>query len=72
VVIELDRFDADGEYEEMVAIYSGDRGPLRWLLWRAAADEIIVQPLMGRRMRSPSIVEAIEMFLSPQLMPGSD
>ena len=73
VVIELDKFDEDGEYEEMVAIYAGDRGPLRWLLWRPAADEIIVQPLMGRRIRSPSVVEAIEMTLSPQLMvPGAD
>jgi hypothetical protein len=68
VVIELDKFDVDGEYEEMVAIYAGDRGPLRWLLWRAATDEIIVQPMIGRRVRSPSVAEAIEITLSPQLV----
>ena len=68
VVIELDHCDPDGEYEEMAAIYA-DRG---WLLWRAA-DEIIVQPLMGRRSRSPSVAEAIETILSPQVMtPGGE
>ena len=64
IEIELDHCDADGEYEEMVAIYARDSHLLRWLLWRA--DEIIVQPLIGRRIHCHSVAEAIE-TISPQL-----
>ena len=64
MVIELDHCGAEGEYEEMVALYArGDR-LLRWLLWRAG--EIIVQPLIGRRIHCLSVAEAIKV-LSPQL-----
>ena len=64
MVIELDHCGADGEYEEMVAIYARGKHLLRWLLWRAG--EIVVQPLIGRRIHCPSVAEAIE-ILSPQL-----
>jgi hypothetical protein len=62
--VELDYCDADGEYEEMVAIYAGGNHVVRWLLWRAG--EIIVQPMIGRRIRCPSVAKAIE-ILSSQL-----
>jgi hypothetical protein len=62
--VELDHNGPDGEYEEMVAIYTSDSHQLRWLLWRT--DEIIVQPLIGRTVQCPSVAEAIE-ILSPQL-----
>ena len=62
MVVELDHGGTDGEYEEMVAIYARDN--LRWLLWRA--DEIIVQPLIGRRIHCSSVAEATE-ILSRQL-----
>ena len=67
MVIELDHCGMDGEYEEMVAIYTKDGHLLRWLLWRT--DEIIVQPLIGRTVRCPSVAEAIE-ILSPQQHSG--
>jgi hypothetical protein len=64
MVIELDRCGADGEYEEVVAIYARNNRLVRWLLWRA--DEIVVQPLIGRRICCSSVAEAIK-ILSPQL-----
>jgi hypothetical protein len=64
MAVELDHRGADGEYEEMVAIYAKDSHVLRWLLWRT--DEIVVQPLIGRTIHCPSIADAVEM-LSPQL-----
>jgi hypothetical protein len=64
MVIELDHCGADGQYEEMIAIYARGKHLLRWLLWRAG--EIVVQPLIGRRIHCPSVAEAIE-TLSPQL-----
>ena len=64
MVVELDHRGADGEYEEMVAIYAMDSNALRWLLWRT--DEIVIQPLIGRTIRCPSIADALEV-LSPQL-----
>jgi hypothetical protein len=57
MVVELDHCGADGEYEEMVAIYTRDGNQLRWLLWRA--DQIIVQPLIGRTVHCPTVAEAI-------------
>jgi hypothetical protein len=64
MVIELDHRGADGEYEEMVAIYEKDNHVLRWLLWRT--DEIVVQPLIGRTIHCLSVADALE-ILSPQL-----
>ena len=64
MVVELDHRGADGEYEEMVAIYAKDSHALRWLLWRT--DEIVLQPLIGRTIHCPSVADAIEV-LSPQL-----
>ena len=67
MVVELDHRGADGEYEEMVAIYAEGSHVLRWLLWRT--DEIVVQPLIGRTIHCPSIADALE-ILSPQLRSG--
>jgi hypothetical protein len=64
MVVELGHRGADGEYEEMVAIYAKDSPALRWLLWRT--DEIVVQPLIGRAIHCPSIADALE-ILSPRL-----
>jgi hypothetical protein len=64
MVVELDHRGADGEYEEMVAVYAKDSPVLRWLLWRT--DEIVVQPLIGRTIHCPSIADTLE-ILSPQL-----
>jgi hypothetical protein len=66
MVVELDHHDADGEYEEVVAIYAKD-SRLRWLLWRSR--ETVIQPLIGSRILCPSVAEAIE-ILSPQLHSG--
>jgi hypothetical protein len=72
LAVELDHCGADGDYEEMVAIYAKDSHQLRWLLWRT--NEIIVQPLIGRAIHCPSVADALE-ILSPQLrtaMEGCD
>ena len=61
--VSLDYCDGDGEYEEMVSICARD-DVVRWLLWRAG--EIIVQPMIGRRIRCPSVAEALKR-LSSQL-----
>jgi len=68
LVVELDHCGAEGEFEETIAIYAKD-SRLRWLLWRS--NEIVVQPLIGRRVHCPSVAEAIE-ILSPQLHSGGD
>ena len=68
MVVELDHHDADGEYEEVIALYAKD-SRLRWLLWRSG--EIVIQPLRGARVHCPTVAEAIE-ILSPRLHGGSD
>ena len=60
MVVELDHCGEGGEFEEMVAIYGRGNHLLRWLLWRA--DEIVVQPVIGRRIQCPSVAEAIEIL----------
>ena len=67
MVVELDHHDAEGEYEEVVAIYAKDNR-LRWLLWRSG--KIVIQPLIGGRVHCPSVAETIE-ILSPQLHSGA-
>ena len=64
MVIELDHYGFDGDYEEMIAIFERGSHLRRWLLWRTV-DGIIVQPLIGRNVRCFDVTEAIEMLGKP-------
>ncbi len=62
MVVELDHCVEDEEYEEVVAFYAPDSRLRRWILWRAA-DEIVVQPLIGRGCRFTSVADALESLI---------
>ena len=62
--VSLNYCDPDGEYEEMISICARGDHAVRWLIWRAG--EIIVQPMIGRRITCSSVTKAIE-ILSSQL-----
>jgi hypothetical protein len=59
MVVELDHIGADGEYEEIVALYASDNGSRQWHLWRSP-DDVVVQPIIGRCSRFRSVNAAIE------------
>jgi hypothetical protein len=59
MVVELD-YTAEGEeYEEVLALYPRDSAFRRWMVWRGAND-VVVQPMMGRASRYASVAEALE------------
>ncbi len=62
MVVELDHCVEGEEYEEVVAFYGRDSQLRRWIIWRTSA-EIIVQPLLGRSCRFPSVAEALETLI---------
>ncbi|HEY7578093.1 MAG TPA: hypothetical protein VH855_10890 [Acetobacteraceae bacterium] len=59
MVVELDHCVEGDEYEEVVAFYAPDSQLRRWIIWRAA-NEIVVQPLIGRSCRFGSVADALE------------
>jgi hypothetical protein len=62
MTVELDHCVEGDEYEEVVAFYAKDSPLRRWILWRSA-DEIVVQPLIGRSCRFRSVVDALESLI---------
>lgn len=59
MVVELDHCVEGDEYEEVVAFYASKSRLRRWILWRSA-EEVVVQPLIGRSMRFACVADAIE------------
>ena len=59
MVVELNHWAADSECEEVVVVYAKNNCSRRWHLWRSL-DSVIVQPLLGKNTRFPSVAEAIE------------
>jgi hypothetical protein len=62
MVVELD-YSAEGEeYEEVLALYPQESAFRRWMMWRGVGD-IVVQPMMGRARRYPSVADALEALI---------
>jgi hypothetical protein len=61
MVVELDHCVEGEEYEEVVAFYAKDSLLRRWILWRAPC-EIVVQPLLGRSSRFPTVTDALALL----------
>ncbi len=59
MVVELDHCVEGEEYEEVVAFYAPDSQLRRWMIWRAA-NEVVVQPLIGRSCRFGNVADALE------------
>ncbi|MEJ0017115.1 MAG: hypothetical protein WDN25_11230 [Acetobacteraceae bacterium] len=59
MIVELDHCVEGEEYEEVIAFYASDSQLRRWILWRGAQD-IVVQPLIGRSCRYRSVADALE------------
>jgi hypothetical protein len=62
MAVELDHCIEGEEYEEVVGFYTADSPLRRWILWRAAG-EAVVQPLIGRSRRFPSVAEALDSLM---------
>jgi len=58
IAVELDHWVDGEEYEEVVAAYPQDSRLRRWIMWRAA-NEVVVQPLIGRGRRFASVAQAL-------------
>lgn len=59
MVVELDHWVEGEEYEEVVAFYAPDSQLRRWIIWRTA-DQVVVQPLIGRSRRFNAVADALE------------
>jgi hypothetical protein len=59
MVVELDHWVEGDEYEEVIAFYANKNRLRRWILWRSA-EEVVVQPLIGRSLRFACVADAIE------------
>ena len=62
IVVELDHWVDGEEYEEVVAVYSRDGRLRRWIMWRGA-NEVVVQPLIGRGSRFASVADALKSLI---------
>ena len=59
MAVHLDYGTETEDYEEVLAILAADTGFCRWVMWREA-DCVVVQPLIGRSLRFPSVIDALE------------
>lgn len=59
MAVRLDYGAETENYEEVLALHAMDTGFCRWVMWREA-DGIVVQPLIGRPLRFPSLFDALE------------
>jgi hypothetical protein len=66
MTVELDHCVEGEEYEEVVAFYAKGSRLRRWILWRTAND-VVVQPLIGRSCRFGSVVDALESLIPARL-----
>ena len=62
MVVELDYSSEGEEYEEVLALYPQDSAFRRWMIWRDI-NEIVVQPMMGRAIRFPSVADALDRLI---------
>jgi hypothetical protein len=65
MVIRLDHGSDTEEFEEVLAFHVGDSSPCCWLMWRDA-NEVFVQPLIGRIQGYCSVAEAFEALIAKQ------
>ena len=71
MVVRLDHGSDAEEFEEVLALHMGDSPLCRWIIWRDA-QEVFVQPLIGRVQRYGSVAEAFESLASKQSVVVSD
>jgi hypothetical protein len=62
MVVELDNYIGDEEYEEILAFYPSDSEFRRWSMWRSNED-IVAQPTVGRAMHFTSVAGALESLI---------
>lgn len=60
--IDLDAFEGEEEYEEIISLYHRQSTFRRWMMWRTG-DGIVVQPMMGRPILCDAMVEALELLI---------
>ena len=65
MVVELDHYVEDEEYEEVIAFYAKDSPIRRWILWRSAS-EVVVQRLIGRTCRFGTVADALDSLPTTQ------
>jgi hypothetical protein len=59
MAVHLDYGTEKEDYEEVLALLASDTGFCRWIMWREL-DCVVVQPLIGRSLRFPSVTDALE------------
>jgi hypothetical protein len=67
----LDHGAEGEEYEEVIVIHAGTSCLGRLLLW-CNADNVFVQPLIGKRRRYSSVAEALESIQPPERVTVTD
>jgi hypothetical protein len=65
MLVRLDHGVEDEEYEEVVEFYMGTSSRSRWIIWRNAGA-VFVQPILGKRAKYASVVDALESLLPRQ------
>jgi hypothetical protein len=58
MLVRLDHGVEDEEYEEVVEFRTGTSSRSRWIIWRNA-EAVFVQPILGKKAKYASIVEAL-------------
>jgi hypothetical protein len=57
--IRLDHGAEDEEYEEVIEFQAAAGSLSKWIIWRNA-EAVFVQPLLGRRSKYASVIDALE------------
>jgi hypothetical protein len=65
MVVRLDHGMENEAYEEVLALHAADSTLCRWLIWREA-KAVFVQPMIGRRQRYDSVIDALEAMEPPK------
>jgi hypothetical protein len=71
MLVRLDHGVEDEEYEEVVEFHTGTSSRSRWIIWRNA-DAVFVQPILGKKAKYVSIVEALAGLLPRQCVALTD
>ncbi|MBV8704880.1 MAG: hypothetical protein JO118_14355 [Acetobacteraceae bacterium] len=59
LAVEMDHSFGDEVYEEVLSLYRTGSTCCRCVLWRTPT-EVVVQPILGRASRFPSVADALE------------
>ncbi len=59
MVVRLDHGAGTEDYEEVLALHSAETDACHWVIWNEI-ESVVVQPLIGRSRRYPSVFDALE------------